>query len=86
VTYVHVPFVQIEHSNLGAGIEDSEEVTNLGHGELYAEDLPADAEIEVQISHLQWVLSVIYCQLYHHSTLANKLVFECLALLSVPCK
>jgi len=53
VTYVHVPFVEIEHSNLGAGIEDLEEVTNLGHGELYAEDLPADAEIEVQISHLQ---------------------------------
>ena len=53
MTYVHVPFVEIEHSNLGASIEYLEEVTNLGHGELYAEDLPANAEIEVQIFHVQ---------------------------------
>ena len=43
MAYVHLPFMEMEHENLGASIGDLENLTNLGHGELRLEDLPEDA-------------------------------------------
>ena len=43
MAYVHLPFMEMEHENLGASVEDLEHLTNLGHGELGPEDLPEDA-------------------------------------------
>ena len=43
MAYVHLPFMEMEHENLGASIGVLERLTNLGHGELRPEDLPEDA-------------------------------------------
>lgn len=46
MSYVHVPFFEMEHENLGASISELEAVTNLGYGELHAIDLPEGVEVE----------------------------------------
>ena len=43
MAYVHLPFMKMEHRNLGASTGELEHLTNLGHGELVPEDLPEDA-------------------------------------------
>ena len=46
MSYVHIPFFEMEHENLGASISELEAVTNLGHGELHTTDLPEEVEVE----------------------------------------
>ena len=46
MSYVHIPFLEMEHENLGASMNDLEAVMNLGYGELHPTDLPEGVELE----------------------------------------
>jgi hypothetical protein len=46
--------LRLEHNNLGASVDELEQLVNLGYGELRPSDLPADAEIQERVHCHHW--------------------------------